>query len=416
MYAGNENSIGAKIHRFITRFFEKIAKKTVINSYKETGSLFRNTKSLTEELNGRIIGDDLDSIIEINGEKLTKLEWVKRLAQMEKDLMSLYKRNFSAKNVEARFSQFSDATDKVEQQFNRRGFFWFLSKDVLRSFVADSALLKGKNKIKSEVISHRREISYSLSDILKDLDEKLIEITKLIDYKDSSKLKFLINIRKDLELLAKSKDPTMLKLLNERLTDQINFLQDLVLKSEDISNDSAQQILKRLSEFKTIFGAKQGKVEDILDIYRALLPKSQYEKVKQSFKISVSSLDKSINTETEDFINKLRDLTMGSAPTDIITVITGFLTLGYFLTKSEDNRERASVSLKYGIPAMVGIGTSLYGNAKLFAGSKSMLFGFISMLLTNKLGEITNSVLEARWAQKDKLKQEADKKEDIISV
>ena len=34
-------------------------------------------------------------------------------------------------------------------------------------------------------------------------------------------------------------------------------------------------------------------------------------------------MDKSINLETEEFVNKLRDLKMGSAPTDILTILTG---------------------------------------------------------------------------------------------
>ena len=93
-------------------------------------------------------------------------------------------------------------------------------------------------------------------------------------------------------------------------------------------------------------------------------------------------------------MNKLRDLAMGSAPTDILTVLGSLGILGYNLAKSKDNDQRTSIALKYGIPALAGIGGSLYFNAKLFAGSKALICGSLLSFAINRLGTWADNTLK----------------------
>ena len=144
----------------------------------------------------------------------------------------------------------------------------------------------------------------------------------------------------------------------------------------------------RISEFK------KGSVDEALEIYKHILPKQQYEEVAKVYKSGVEQLDESIMIETESFVNKLRDLTMGSAPTDMLTVIGALGTLGYQLGKSDNGDQRTSIALKYGIPAIAGIGVSFYSNAKLYAGSKGLIIGSISSLLLNRIGIFADELLK----------------------
>ena len=147
-----------------------------------------------------------------------------------------------------------------------------------------------------------------------------------------------------------------------------------------------------------------GKVEEILQIYKGILPADQYAKIEKSYKSSVKSLDKSIRLETEEFVSKLRDLTLGSAPTDILTMLGAVGLLGYQIGKSDTNDERLSITLKYGIPALLGqVGVTLYCNAKLFAGTKSLMMGTLSGLLLNRVGEFADNKVK-QYKQK-KLQQ-----------
>ena len=113
-----------------------------------------------------------------------------------------------------------------------------------------------------------------------------------------------------------------------------------------------------------------------------------------------------MNLETEEFVNKLRDLTMGSAPTDILTNLVGVGTLGYYLAKSDDNQQRMGIALKYGFPALTLIGVGLYGNAKLFAGSKSLIFGIVSSFIVNRIGSAANEILMHHFDKKNKMAAE----------
>ena len=147
---------------------------------------------------------------------------------------------------------------------------------------------------------------------------------------------------------------------------------------------------------------KQGQVEDILDIYRKILNPAEYELVEKAYKNEIKALDKSIHIETEEFVSKIRDLTTGGAPTDILTILGSLATLGYYLGKSDNNEERVSISLKYGIPAIAGIGVTLFCNAKLYAGTKSLLIGSISTVIVNKIGSWADNLLKKyRTSKKD---------------
>ena len=186
--------------------------------------------------------------------------------------------------------------------------------------------------------------------------------------------------------------------LKSKIVNSINEFSTEISKSlqnKSMKPETAKPLLEHTQELMSSFsGFKSGKVEEILDIYRQILPPSEYETVQKAYRESVKSLDKAIVTETEDFISKVRDLTLGSAPTDILSVLGGIGTLGYYLGKSDNNDERISISLKYGIPALAGIGVALYGNAKLFAGTKSMIFGAVSTWIFNRIGSMADKKLK----------------------
>ena len=81
---------------------------------------------------------------------------------------------------------------------------------------------------------------------------------------------------------------------------------------------------------------------------------------------------------------------LGSAPTDVLSILATVGTVGWFLGKSKDKDERISAGLKYGIPAIGAIATSLYCTARLISGGKAMAFGLLSGWIMNKMGVIVD--------------------------
>ena len=367
--------------------FEKLGLKTVANSYKKTFSKFdtlrrTNINIFTQlEKNG-----DLSKQITVNGITLPKHEWLTLLKDKGVSIETLLKENFSESVRQSRYLKIKKFTKELEQSFDEKGALWFLSKDTLKTFVAESAMLPKKLKIQAEINDVRRSISYTPKDLYIQADAKIMKIASNLKSGDKNALELLNQVRENFKQFSKtgvSDHNVMLSTLSS--------LEAEIGKS--VSSNSGLE--EMVAELRGLYmGYKKGSVQDILDIYKALLPKEQYQKAEKEFKTAIKSLDKSTKLETEDFINKSRDLAMGSAPTDILAVLGGFGTLAYYLGKSDNGQERTAITLKYGIPALVGVGVSLYGNARLFAGSKSLFFATVSSILANRVGTFANNLYE----------------------
>ena len=398
------SKFGSRIHNKITKIFSKIARTAVKNTYKETYSSFRNTMGLSRIMESKIYGKNLKEVVEINGKKQTIEKWLTTLAAMNSDFLISYEKFFGNNAQLSRLRNFTLGLKNLQNNFKEKGALWFLSKDTLNRFVADGTIASDKAVFQKMVKQSRNLLSRTSKNLASDAEEKVIELTKLLNYKDFENISSLKQILKGIQNATKNK--TIDQNIISDITKQLENLKSEISSSKNVKVDSLNKLIAGIKELQEmLISFKQGKLEDILDIYKSLLSKLDYQKLENAYRININSLDKSIKLESEDYLNKLRDLTLGSAPTDILSVVTAFGTLGYYLCKSENNRERTSISLTYGIPALVGIGTMLYGNAKLFAGSKSLLFGFVSMWLTNRVGDFANRLLDKHWDKMEDSKQ-----------
>ena len=392
MCRNKENSLGAKIHNGITDFFEKIGKRTVKNSYSDTKKVLKDTLRSTDKIHGEILRATERGLIEINGQKQTKSQWIETLLKKNNELLRSYNKNFSATKIEERYKDLKLAASNLEKDFDKNGYLWFLTPDILKDFIADAKMLNSKTQIQHNVENFKKDISYSISDYAKDVEQRIIKMTKLVKFNDAPKIKLLREIRRGYKDFVKNFGKPSQDEIQKNIQKNIEKLRQEILSSGNTDTKISKELLENLKELSDNQNFKKGLVEEILDIYKALLPKSKYQKLESLYTQSVKSLDDSIKIETEDFINKLRDLTLGSAPTDIITLLSGFATLGYFLLKSDNNQERTGVALKYGIPALTFIGTSLYFNARLYAGTKAMFYGGIATWVIGKIGELANDI------------------------
>ena len=127
-------------------------------------------------------------------------------------------------------------------------------------------------------------------------------------------------------------------------------------------------------------------IENIMSDYKKILTDREYKKLESKVHAVKKSLDKSIENETTNYIDKARDLKLGSAPTDILSILGSVGVVGWYLGKSDNKDEKISASLKYGIPAIGAIVTSLLCTAKLIAGTKSMAIGLLSGWVMSKIG------------------------------
>lgn len=392
------NKYFAKVHDKITQLFERIGRQSVKNSYSSTAGNLMEVRLLQKNIVSSLLKGKVYDLVDINGVKLSRAEWISKIDILSADLLKIYKDTFSEKPLGNRYLRFKRAADDLKKSFNSLRKFW--SKDFFNTFMAESEIVKEKEAVQKLVRNSRRQISYSRADMYQDADDLIMKMTGVISFKDANRIRQLQIIKADIRSFASSGNQDIV--LKHKILNNINaFTSDLksAIQYNQIDKKVGDELLANITDLNNIVGNyRAGKVEDILQIYKAILPKDDYLKVKKLYRNVVKSLDKSIRLETEEFVCKLRDLVLGSAPTDVLTMLGAVGLLGYQVGKSENNDERLSITLKYGIPALLGqVGVTLYCNAKLFAGTKSLIIGTLSGLLLNRIGEFTdNKVKEFR--------------------
>lgn len=395
----------AKLHDGITRLFERIGRRSVLNAYQSTNGRIREAALLRENIARKLLKGDTFDIVEINGVRKTKAQWLTELDNLSAEMETIYNNNFNHTALNGRYSRFKRAAEDLKQAFASLKVFW--TKDFFTQFMAESKIVKEKEAVQKTVHQVRRQISYSMADMVQDSNDLIMRMTGLISFKDAQRIRQLRMIKTDIRSFATiaEQDPA----LKAKILDDISlFAKDIraAIQSKAIDEKVGAELLENLEDLNSVIANyKSGKVEDMLSIYKALLPKEDYDKVSKTLKSGVKSLDRSIRLETEEFVSKLRDLTLGSAPTDVLTMLSALGLLGYQIGKSDTSDERLSITLKYGIPALLGqVGVTLYCNAKLFAGTKSLMMGTLSALLLNRVGEFADNQFKK---QKQKKLQQA---------
>ena len=179
-----------------------------------------------------------------------------------------------------------------------------------------------------------------------------------------------------------------------------NIFQDVWEKFGNLDNFRTRNMYQtfiaeeRMKPFKTkmiesVTSSKKGikeELDGILEKYKDILSKKEYKNLEQKVQSALNSLDKSIEIETGKYIDKARDLKLGAAPTDILSIIMTIIPVGWFLGKANDKEERISSTLKYGIPVIGAITTSLICTGKLISGGKARAIALVSGWIMNRIG------------------------------
>ena len=404
-----------RIHEGITKMFTKISRSTVNSSYATTQNKFSKLTEHLATLNEEILRKKpADTAVANTVNSLNS-----RIASVNQHLENGFGINARAR----RLKEVNRATDGLFD------YFWnaslsdiknFRSKDMWQSYIAETYMLPAKNKLAADTNALRRVISHNISDSYKASSGFVDELQKLVNPTDLATNEILNSIRGS---LTKYKKLSGANEATERAKLCKEISQNLKKFTESFRNVAAEQkyddnALKSVVEFsskieKAISNNSKGELEEILTGYKSLLPRDKYLKLKAEIADVVKSLDKSIDIETVQYVDKARDLKLGAAPTDILSILTTVGAVGYYVSKSDNKDERISASLKYGIPAVGAIATSLFCTAKLISGGKAMFLGLASGWVINKVGVFVDDLrkkyaLDVSFRPRDLLKTQSD--------
>jgi len=386
-----------EIHQSITNYFEELSRKTVMDSYKNTSKDFKRMNSIFDELDKYILKENPDEKVNYQGKEYTKKELVE-LAKNYRDRANIIINGFMSKeSVDYRYKYIHEVTESLYSKFWDASFkdFWskdnkFKRKEMWQTFIAAEQIKGDKTKLIDGVAAARNAISYTNTDRTEIMNNYIANLDGIIPADDligADIVKKISWFVKSSERLKDNKELFLseLKKLEEH---KITTADKNLAKTQEESKDSYIRLIRELLEDDAT-----GEIQDMLSIYYKLSP---FELEKSgallSVKRAVKSFDKSVNYESVEFFDKVRDLKLGSAPTDVLTILASFIMLSVGLGHAKDKDKRTSIMLKSGIPIVGAISVATLSATKLVSGGKSLALGFISGIALNQIGIIADNL------------------------
>jgi len=388
-----------KFSVWITDVFEKISVKTSRKSYANTMAKFDNMFAKYNEINTKIPKEKLSQNITIDNETKTAEKWLEiKMASIQKNYNEGFNGTARAKRLTEVKKDFANLDQKVWDATygNITGF--VRNKKTYETFISEELAAPTKIKLSKNVNNLRKEITNDIEDNYIATKRILNNIDTFIDPADKSSRKLMKDLRENLveyRKLSGENEAARRTTLTAEMTNKLNELNSNIKKSDVYEGKAIENVSEYLGDLeKLLLNNKKGDLQEILTIYKQLLPEKEYIKLKNDTYKAIKSFDKSIDYETDKLFDKLRDLKIGSAPTDVLSILTSLLVIGWGLTKAENKEERTSVSLKYGIPAIGAIATSLYCTVRLVSGGASLVVGLLSGGIISKIGIVADDSIK----------------------
>ena len=387
----DKTKLTSKIHKSISNVFEKISRKTVTKSYKKTAGKFENMYKSFDKLDELILKENPDEIVMFGGKSYTKKELIELAKQQRAAVRNSVNGFISEGEMDKRYKYIKDSTSTLYEKFWDDSFsdFWtrnnrFQRKEMWQTFIPNEMISSDKKILAEEVSALRNKISYTNADRQNVMLEHVKTLENLLSPKDKEGFKIIKKLEWFLKnpdgLTATNKDAFLntLKVLEERPLQEglSEAVQTNQLKLKQTHVKAMEELTQRQNG---------GDLQEMLSIYETLAP-YEVSLIKSNVTKAVKSFDKSLNLETVEFFDKVRDLQLGSAPTDVLSILASAGVIAYGLSVAKNKDERASVIFKSGIPIVGAIATSLICTAKLISAGKSLVIGAVSGAILNKLG------------------------------
>ena len=386
-----------KIHKTITDYFETLSRNTVFDSYKKMYKDFEKMNVTFDELDKFILKNNSDEKINYKGKEYTKKELVE-IAKNYRDRANIIINSFMSKeSVDYRYNYIHEVTESLYSKFWDASFkdFWskdnkFKRKEMWQTFIAAEQIKGDKTKLVDGVAAARNAISYTNIDRTELMNNYIANLDGIIpanDLKGADIVKKIAWFVKSPDRIKDNKELFLSELKNLEEHKIITADKNLA-KTQEESKASYIRLIRELLEDDAT-----GEIQDMLSIYYKISP---FELDKSgallSVKRAVQSFDTAVNYENVEFFDKVRDLKLGSAPTDVLTILASFVTLTVGLGHAKDKDKRTSIVLKSGIPVAGAISVATISATKLVSGGKSLALGFISGIALNQLGVIADNL------------------------
>lgn len=406
------NKLTTKFAEKSTKFFKGIVDKTLGKKYDKVETKVKDLTSLLKHYNidalNNLSAKDKMQKITIKGRTLTLEEWINILSNQTKRLETSFDNNFSlgARRLrdKKRSSLIADLPEKIKERFfkNKKSLF---NPENYKTYATEDLTKEAQEELRQEIIKARKQVTNNITTIHDNIKNALTSFSQNVKPEDEISRNAIQTLKKQLEAFKKCSGVNEAK-DREKISKEISSIIDSLIKTTQKNKNypklEQEEMLKHLSEIKetvlsTGIGSK-GALEEIITILNGLNKstiKSSGKRIisdtnlkeftKLSSKIS-KNLQKATELESGEYFLKQAELKVGSAPTDVLSVLFPIGVGAYSIAKEDNKEEKISATLTTCIPLVGTFATFVYGTTKMLSGAKNLAFSFVSGVLLSKLG------------------------------
>ena len=385
-----------KVCDYITNGFKKVSLGTVKSMYKTANKDVDSMTKAFSEINKRISNGEFGVVDKTVTDKLNS---------GVHNIKTGYSTDFSEDAIinrsDALSEKFKGLGKKVYDSVygNLKGFF----KDTNNwsTFISERMVAEEKAKIVDNLYAKKGIISNTPKDVYEVLSESISKLEKTIIPTEKESREFVKNLREMSKLYENPRLSSKPKQREEVARDIFDTISDYISVSDKI--DPSQKVILE-SMKKTLSSDKKGLVEELLTIYKKVLPQDEYKKLKLTVNKATQSLNKAVYNEGNNYTDKMRDLSVGSALTDVaIGTAVPILGTGIAISAADTKEKKRSVLLKFGIPLMVGLATTTTCAIRLISGGKALILGALTSTITNNICERIDNKLRNKTEQNNNI-------------
>ena len=258
---------------------------------------------------------------------------------------------------------------------------------------------------------------YSANTALNRLDQQIQQA--MLHLSDSEKQ----NVQHLFTEITKGRTALSEKALQQRFTNQENKLQgieqeftnklrsifgkvkDKQYGKEDAKNDFSfwaqeavatkkseieKEGLDRISHLIGNGNDKKGLYEEIIEKLSPNISTEEKATLKELLAKASKKVKKANTCECSEYFDKKRDLTLGSAPTDIIGALFWLTVSGVLISNADTKEERMTTLISKAMPLVAGVFGSIALNSALVSGPVGIAAGFAMTYILSKMGSIAS--------------------------
>ncbi len=403
-----------------TNLFKRIVDKTLGKKYDKVEVKVKDMTSLLKHYNienlSKLSEAEKLQEITIKGKKLTLGEWIEKLSGHTKNLESSFDNNFSlgARKLrdKKRWSLISDVSDKIEERFFKDKKNLFKLKNY-KTYVTEDVTSQAQKELEKDILNAKQSITNNIESVYSKIKNRISSISQTINPNDTTSAESINIIKQRLEELkvCKSNNDTELKnKIIESIKTEINNLKNNTKNRDLYSQSEAKELLSQIRNLtrniENTSHHSNGSVEEIITILKGLNENRltstgkkiiSDREVKDFTHISKkirSNLEKATNLESGEYFLKQAELKVGSAPTDVISILFPLGVGAYAIGTSDDKDEKISKTLTTCIPLVGTFATFVYGTTKMLSGAKNLSFSLISGAILGKLGSYSEKLYQ----------------------